>query len=268
MLKKRLTQLGIIVSFSALLFSCVAYHEGMITAPQNSMIDEDVVFVDKVFGYSRAIYVFGIGGWHTQGLANQSMKNLMLSVDLNDGHYLDNLTYDIKTDKTFFPLFMKKEALISADLVQKESSGKVVYSDKYMKLIENPTSRRNDGYFKRNSTVVIYNGTSIFNNNLPHYKVVAIRKRRLGLISPNSLNRFVVKFYSKADAFLIDWSKNDAIKVNSGQKVKLRDDIVAFNRLESPIVEVLGYNPHTEIFIVEASNKRILKVKHTTFVFE
>lgn len=248
---------GISLVLLAIIVSCRVTHNGMITAPQSAAVNEDITYVDKVFGYSRVVYVFGIGGWNSHGLANQSMKNLRLSVDLNDGHYLENVTYDIRTDWTFFPFYVKKEALVSADLVKKESEHKVSYSDDYTNFMDNPKTNRKDSVFDRNEMVLITEVPS----SIKYAKVVAFRKKRIGIAMPNSQNRYSVRFVRKFVLYKIKWEKNEAFPFSCDEQVILREDIVQFHNLKNAKAEVKGYNPAIGKCIVKASNGKFLRLK-------
>lgn len=139
-----------------LLFTSCAVHYGTVNGTMIPSSEKGIVYKDKVYGYASCEYIFLIGGMGKQGLAEQALSNLQMSVELQDGEYLDNFTINHK--KFYFaPLFIRHEVLVSADKIQSMDSFPVRYDSTYNQHVtfsksgELPFTCNEKVYFYKNS---------------------------------------------------------------------------------------------------------------------
>lgn len=139
--------------FALLLLNSCAFHRGMITASTNLPNKGTYKYVDVATGYSKAIYIFGIGGLNRDALINEAKRNLYFSYPLQKGQSFENLTLDIKT-VLVWP-YCKVAVIAIADVLERDSSFQITYSKNYSDLLiksDIPTVHN----LSLNETVVFY----------------------------------------------------------------------------------------------------------------
>jgi len=136
-IKDKMKNLALIISLCTMT-SCV-YHSGLITSTPVSNVDKNCEYVDIAVGYSNVSYFFGIGGFNKDAFLNEAKRNLYFSYPIKNGQSFDNMTLDLKT--TCFWPYRKVEAIIIADVIERDTSFKTSYGKNYMDLLTKNNSK-------------------------------------------------------------------------------------------------------------------------------
>ncbi|MBS2098810.1 DUF6567 family protein [Carboxylicivirga linearis] len=104
---------------SILFFSSCAVHSGIITG-NASINDSNFRIVGLAVGQASTKQIFGIGGLKKDALTLEAKRNLYKNYPLQQGQALANVTVDYK--RSFFPVICKTEAIVSAEIVDFNST--------------------------------------------------------------------------------------------------------------------------------------------------
>jgi hypothetical protein len=147
----------LICFFFLMMISCVS-HKGMITSSTVIPDDKKTEYVDIAVGYSKISSFMGIGGAKNDALVNQAKRNLFITNTLENGQSFENLTLDMKT--TLFWPYKKVEAMVTADVVERETSTKINYNQYYKDFnSKNCCSAKN--YISLSESVLFYDNKGV-----------------------------------------------------------------------------------------------------------
>jgi hypothetical protein len=118
------------IIFSLFFVTSCAIHSAK-TPPQILQAPKGSEYVDIAVGYSKATYFLDIGGMGKVTLINDAKRRLF-SFPLSAGQTFDNLTLDTKT--TFIGPYIKRQVILTADVVQKDTFSEFTFSDYYKDL--------------------------------------------------------------------------------------------------------------------------------------
>ena len=111
---------SIIVVTSILFLSSCGMNVGYIANVNNTQVvldEANYTYVGSATGEASSTWIFGIGPMGTQALVQKAKEDLASKVNLYDGaRALVNMTVDEKV-RMFTPLYIKRTAYISADVV-------------------------------------------------------------------------------------------------------------------------------------------------------
>ncbi len=139
-------------AIALLLMSSCSYHTGSITTMNASGNGKTYEYVDVAVGYSKVSYFLGIGGYSKDMLIRDAQRNMRASFPLKPNEAFENTVLDIRS--TWVGPYHKLEAIVTADIVARDSSYNVTYGEKYLELISrNKPAVKN--YFSLNERVVL-----------------------------------------------------------------------------------------------------------------
>lgn len=136
--------------FLLVLSSCTIVHQGMITG-STPIQHSDVVFVDHAVGYSRTCYLLGYGGYRTPSLTQEAKQKLYANYPLNAGESFENLT--LTERRTFFPFVVRSEIILYADIVRRDTTFSVSFSETYQRKLA-PYKADSTAFFQVNQQVI------------------------------------------------------------------------------------------------------------------
>ena len=114
----KLLKVSLIALFIASLSGCAAFHSGYIT-DSTALSQANFSYVDRqVQGYSRATYVFGIGGNARQALVDEAKEKMRLEEPLGDNQAYANITVNWKNSYIIFGIVMTVKCTVTADIVE------------------------------------------------------------------------------------------------------------------------------------------------------
>jgi predicted ATPase len=143
----KIFSIGLIFLF---LSSC-SFHTGSITTSSVAANGKKYNYVDVALGYSKVSYIFGIGGFGKDMLIDEARRNMYVSYPLKPNETFENVTLNLHT--SWYLLYSKKEVVMLADVVARDSSFNVVYGDKYLETISSNKIKVNK-HFSLNEKVV------------------------------------------------------------------------------------------------------------------
>lgn len=182
----------VIALLSIVLFYSCALHHGSITSTASHCQDKNIEYADVAVGYSKVIYLFGFGGMHKDALVNEAKRNLFGSYVLKNGQSFENTTLDFRV--FLLGPFVKMEAIVVADVVQRDSSYKVSYSNAYRNFVISGTNTSKEG-FKLNESVLYNRG------NAYKAKIVRLNRQKANLFYINSRGAVKVKNVAYHDIY-------------------------------------------------------------------
>lgn len=117
-----------------LLFLCsCSFHTGSITRSSAESNGKKYNYVDVALGYSKVSYILGLGGFGKDMLIDEARRNMHVAYPLKPNEAFENVTLNLHT--SWYLLYAKKEVVMLADIVARDSSFNVVYEDKYLETI-------------------------------------------------------------------------------------------------------------------------------------
>lgn len=167
----------------ALLSSC-AYHFGTVTSLSVSGQDKNIEYRDVAMGYSKASYLFGIGGLGKDALTNEAKRNMYLSYPLRNGENFENLTLDHKV--FLFGPYVRHEAIVIADVVRRDSGNHISYNSNYINFLASNVKRKQHG-ISLNEQVAYYK------NRIYEAKVLRLNRRKVTIFYVNKRGAITVK---------------------------------------------------------------------------
>ena len=112
---------SIILATSILFLSSCGMNAGYIANINNTQVildEANYTYVGSATGEATSTWIFGMGPMGTQALVQKAKEDLASKVNLYDGaRALVNMTVD-ETVKMVTPLFIKRTAYISADVIE------------------------------------------------------------------------------------------------------------------------------------------------------
>jgi len=139
-------------SIALLLLSSCSFHTGSITTSNVAGNGKKYEYVDVAVGYSKTSYFLGIGGYGKDMLIADAQRNMRASFPLKPNEAFENTVLDIRS--TWVGPYHKLEAIVTADIVARDSSYNVIYSEKYLELISRNKPKVKN-YFSLNERVVL-----------------------------------------------------------------------------------------------------------------
>ncbi|WP_462280032.1 DUF6567 family protein [Salinivirga cyanobacteriivorans] len=140
-----------------LLASCASHHGNINNT--HTQTDENHTYVDLAVGYSKATYVFGIGGLNKDMLFAEAYRNMRMSYPLEPNQTLENLVVNSK--RTRVGPVLKHEVITIADVVAWDNNLQIDYSDRYLnQFSKNKILSTND--FKLNDQVLMLDQKEIY----------------------------------------------------------------------------------------------------------
>lgn len=120
-------------AIALLLMSSCSFHTGSITTSSVAASGKKYEYVDVAVGYSKVSYFLGMGGYSKDMLIRDAQRNMRASFPLKPNEAFENTVLDIRS--TWVGPYHKLEAIVTADIVARDSSYNVIYSEKYLELI-------------------------------------------------------------------------------------------------------------------------------------
>jgi len=111
-----------------LLVSCASHHGNINNT--HTRAGENHTYVDLAVGYSKATYIFGIGGLSKDMLFAEAYRNMRMSYPLKPNQTLENLVVNSK--HTWVGPFLKHEVITIADVIAWDNDLHIVYADQYL----------------------------------------------------------------------------------------------------------------------------------------
>jgi len=148
----------LIILLSTILFttSC-AFHTAK-TPPQIFQAQKGSKYVDIAVGYSRATYLWDIGGLGKSALINDAKRSLF-SFPLEPGQTFDNVTLDTKT--TFIGPVTRRHVILIADVVQKDTVSAFDFSEYYKELIGSKYEKTKE-HLSVNEKIICYHNQRVY----------------------------------------------------------------------------------------------------------
>lgn len=100
-----------------LLLSGCSLHSGYMTNSASLSSSNFSYVKTNLKGYSKAVYVFGIGGLDHDALVDEAKRNLLDTTPLKDNQALVNITLSWKSSFVI-PLVITRRCTITADIVE------------------------------------------------------------------------------------------------------------------------------------------------------
>ena len=98
--------------------SCVSTFDGSFYSPSFSVKDNFRI-VSTIEGQAQAEYIFGLGGFFTDGLVNEAKRKMYSSYALQPNQNITNITVDSRVTSFIIPiLFQSKRVTVSADVIE------------------------------------------------------------------------------------------------------------------------------------------------------
>lgn len=177
--------------FLLFILSNCAVYDGAYTNSSVYTKGEDVHYKDIALGYAKATYFFRIGGLGRNMLVSEAKRNMQTSYKLGNGESFENVSYDIRW--FYFLPFIKTEVIVTADVVQRDTTNLVTYSNKYKDWISLQKGKSKDGELSLNEDVLFYNTSS---NSIHMAKVIDLKYNRATLYFIKKDRNFKVKTIS------------------------------------------------------------------------
>jgi len=100
-----------------LLFSGCAFHGGYTTNRTEVVLSEkNFKLVNSVQGYSKATYIFGIGGLVRQAMIAEARADMLSKANLTGAKAIVNEVVEVKS--SLFPIVRTYEVTVSAHIVE------------------------------------------------------------------------------------------------------------------------------------------------------
>lgn len=232
--------------------SCV-YHSGLITSPV-SHNDKDCEYVDIAVGYSQVSYFLGIGGFNKDAFLNEAKRNLYFSYPIKNGQSFENLTLDLKT--TLIWPYRKVEAIVIADIVERDTTVKIKYAQNYLDLLYRNNSKTSN-FLSLNESI----GFLDINGSVNNGKIIKLNKHSVTIFFLDNNGVFRVENKEYNSIFKYSYLKDLEGKVgfSKGDKIKfsLRD---SHGQTETFEGEILGLNRNS--VLAKSSKGKIVILRY------
>jgi len=137
----------ILIATLILLNSCMSTFEGNLN-PSSDL--KSVKYINTAFGFSKATYVFGLGGNNHDALVLEAKMNMMKNFPLENNQYYANYALDFK--KKNMLILQSALVTVSADVVQDKENG---LDDNYSVQLKSKLGIvDNNAYFSVGDTVI------------------------------------------------------------------------------------------------------------------
>lgn len=147
-MKKSIPFIIALVITSALLPSCVTFTGSFSAGPYV----QGAKFEGKAKGEAKAQYLFGLGGWFSDGLVEDARVNLIANTPLKEGQFLSNYAVDVRTG--YYWIYIKRSVTVTADIVRDVTVNEKLYSPSYF-TINDTVAAAKVSYLHLNDTIYL-----------------------------------------------------------------------------------------------------------------
>jgi len=224
----------LLIAFYIGLNAC-ATHTGMITSTHPSIPEKKYAYEDIAVGYSKATYLFGIGGLDQAVLINEAKRNALANYQLKSNQILANTTLDIKT--TWILPYKKVEAVVVADVIQLGEDYDISYASKDLLS----TSGARNG-MKPGDEVIFINEKD---NQLVTGRIVDIMSRSMKVFYTSSRGHYLLETFDDEELFktkdVADIEQRIGYKIGDTMRVKTVDKNRRFTEEDGTIIGLNNY---------------------------
>lgn len=235
------------------LCSCASHYSGLITSSSPQV--GDARYVDVAVGYSRASYFLSIGGFGQNALVGQAKMNLYRNADLQQNHVLENMSLDIV--RSYFGPYMKTEAVVLADIVEREEVS-ISYQDSPYYSNQN-LKRSNQTLLKPGERVVFNLKERIFIEG----RVIEFWDN--GGVKLFFIHNGKVRIKNVKNTKIFKISEEDLLKEKFGFKPgeKVKGQVIVFSGTKSVLddLEIIGLNSENALLKSEKRGFYSAKLK-------